>query len=532
MRTICAVLFCTRSRNSGCPDDVIEELKISERETIVDCYEKLVQIIKKEGNSVWTWYIWNITGPFLLSKSKVNRIVANPPWVKMANIQAEGRKNELVKFAQQSNIALWAGGNQAPHFDIAQLFVKRCRELYLSCSKKDRAAWLVKKAALKSGQWSKFRKWHASVLSQTVDLEQLQPFGGGDARRSCVLFEQTVLADFREKNLIMECVERPLPTDNLEKARQKFHIAPVPKGISQAISEYVDESESPLFRNGATIFPKVLCVVDNVAEKSTNYAHVKTVRSQHPPWSDIDTQDGEVPKSWLRPLITSKDMLPFAISPNTGNKAIVPVDHRGNLSSDTARECKFWNNLDDIYREYCGKGKNTPKTLLGNLDYSSKLSKQLTLDSKELSTVVYPVSGDVMRGCRLSSKGKIIGHSMFWLEVESSIEAAYLVAILNAPSLGQAFAQSRESGRHFVLHPWRKIPIKRFNQNNPDHVALAKLTERAEELVADWFADTKNASHNLGQVGYSTRIRKMLVEKGIFAAIDEIVHRILSGQAR
>ena len=37
-----------------------------------------VNIIKDEGDSVWTWYIRNTTGPLRLSEKKVDRIVANP----------------------------------------------------------------------------------------------------------------------------------------------------------------------------------------------------------------------------------------------------------------------------------------------------------------------------------------------------------------------------------------------------------------------------------------------------------------------
>lgn len=78
---------------------------------------------------MWAWYIQNITGPHRLARSKVDRIVANSPWVKMADIQAEKRKRDLQALAQRKDMDLWTGGKQAPHFDIGQLFIKRARQL-------------------------------------------------------------------------------------------------------------------------------------------------------------------------------------------------------------------------------------------------------------------------------------------------------------------------------------------------------------------------------------------------------------------
>ena len=66
---------------------------------------------------------------------------------------------------------------------------------------------------------------------------------------------------------------------------------------------------------------------------------------------------------------------------------------------------------------------------------------------------------------------------------------------------------------------------------NPDDVALVQLTDQAESLIENCFADPDNALLNLWQVGCSTRIREMLIEKGLLPEIDEIVYRLLPNQA-
>ena len=517
------------------PTDIVEGTSKLERAAIESCHDQLVKIIAEEGNSVWTWYIRNITGPYLLSQKKVDRIVANPPWVKMAAVQAKPRKYSLEKFAKRKDIDLWSGGRQAPHFDIAQLFVKRCRQLYLANEKKNKAAWLVKKAALKSGNWRKFRLWHTSVLGQTLDLEKVQPFGGGDARRACVLFEKASIDNFRGKHLVVECIgKKPLSNESLETVWKAFKVNSAPRDVKQGVSGFVvGDKEKPLFRQGATIVPKVLSIVNRVrAGELADHVYVETLRSSHEPWSDIETQCGEVPERWLRQLFASNSMVPFSVLGSGRVDALIPIDESEQFSASEACNSAFWNQLDKIYVELCGTGGNTPKDLLSRLDYGSGLSRQLIVDDDELSMVVYPTSGDVMRSCRMRPGDGIIDSSLYWLIATDSSEAAYLVALLNAPALKEAFAQSRESGRHFHLHPWLRLPIQRYDKVNPDHVALAKLTNRAEELVKEWFADPDNASLNLGQIGYSKRIRTMLTEEGIFPEIDEVVYRLLPDQAR
>ena len=516
------------------PLDIVEGVSKSEYMAIKSCHDQLIKIIAEEGNSVWTWYIRNITGPYLLSQKKVDRIVANPPWVKMAAVQAKPRKHSLEAFAQRRDIDLWSGGKQAPHFDIAQLFVKRCRQLYLVDPKDNKAAWLVKKAALKSGNWEKFRMWHTTVLGQTLDLEKVQPFGGGDARRACILFDMTSIDEFAGKHLIVKCMskKKPLPNESLETVWETFNVCFAPKDVKQGVSEFVDNKGKPLFRQGATIVPKVLTVVNKVgAGEMSDHVYVETLRSQHEPWSDIEMQRGEVPEEWLRQLITSNNVVPFSVSGTARVTALVPVDESGRLSALEASNCEFWSQLNQIYVELRGTGQNTPTDLLSRLDYGAALTRQLITYSDELSMVVHPTSGDVMRSCRMRPGKGVLDSSLYRLIVANSSEAAYLVALLNAPAMKEAFAQSRESGRHFHLHPWLRVPIQRYDEANPDHVALAELTERAEELVEAWFEDPDNISLSLGQIGYSKRIRKMLTEEGVFPEIDEIVYRLLPNQA-
>ena len=433
------------------PQDILMGLPEEPRRAVQRCHEKFRDVIRKEGNSVWAWYIQNITAPHRLAQTKVDRIVANPPWVKMADIQAEQRKRALEMLAQRGDMDLWTGGKQAPHFDIAQLFVKQVRQLYLADPDSNPAAWLVKKSAIGAGNWRKFRIWHEEVCAQTLDLEQLQPFGGGDARRSCVLFERrpsTALVDKDVRHLVARPVNgRPKPEQKLDEVLRRITFEVAPERVPQAPSDYLAERGMPGFRNGATIFPKVLTVLRNATPISPSEMNVTTTRSQHRPWSTINPQSGSVPGHWIQPLVVSKAVLPFAIASETVMKAIIPtVSAKGGLEENPGTESAFWQSLEAIWREHKGAGKSTPSSLIGNINFASKLSSQLPLRGESRTIVLYPVSGDIMRACRCRPSAGIIGHTLFRYVASTTEEAGYLVALLNAPSLNAALCSHAAAG--------------------------------------------------------------------------------------
>ena len=136
-----------------------------------------------------------------------------------------------------------------------------------------------------------------------------------------------------------------------------------------------------------------------------------------------------------------------------------------------------------------------------------------------------------MRACRLRPGEAIIDATLYYFVAASASEAAYLVTLMNAPCLNDAFVQSRESGRDFHQHPWRKIPILKYDNKNSSHVKLAKLGAKAEKVASSWLSDPEVTSLSLGQVGLSSRLRDLLKNKGIFAEIDDIVRKILPDQA-
>ncbi len=486
----------------------------------------LQAIIRDEGNSVWAWFMQQTVGPYLLARHKVDRLVSNPPWVKMATIQHQTRKRRLEDFARE--MALWQGGVQAPHTDIAQLFIKRSREQYLKDRRHDPAAWVVKHSAIKSGNWQKLRQWRSEEVptGQILDLAPAQVFGGGDAQKSCVLIDNMRTSLGRDvPTLVARCPSgRPDAGSTLQAANERIEWvvpeAPLPEGES---------GYNGLFRQGATIVPHVLALADRIAGGGETRT-VTTRRSVQPPWRAVHSQTVEIPANWLAPLLRSEHLLPFALAPEAPDRAIVPVDGEGQiLDKEAALAIPGWRELQDIYREFRGHGQSTPTSLLQNLDHHGKASRQLPLVRTErgvsLNRVIYPMSGDIMRACRLPACADVVGHTIYHATFDAPEEAAYLVALLNAPALNPAFVQSRRSGRHFSLHPWRRVPIPRFDPGNGLHCEIAGFCVEIEDET-DAFLAAQQSNLPRSQIGRSKQIR----QSGLFARLDKMARELLPEQ--
>ena len=501
--------------------------------------DELAETINDEGNSVWTWYAVNLAGPHLLSEQKVDRIVANPPWVKLSEIQHVPRKRAMEQFGQ--NLGIYQGGKQAPHTDIAAFFIRRTRELYLKNPRSDPAIWLVKKSSLRAGQWAAFRELHHDTLAQSVDLEDLQPFGSGDATRCCLLLEhrpmaRTAAPALRATTPIDEATKRPAarpqPDETLETALKRIRFTPTPKQPAQRPSAYFTETGEAEFQQGATIVPHVLTIAETTAPAARrDRVRVTTRESSKAPWNTVEPRTIEVPKHWLIDLFSSSTVPSFAA--RSTRKAIIPMDGGdGSLLKEDDITEEGWLLLNDLYTAHAGAGKNTPPTLMQQIANRGKLTVQLPLRrGTRRNLVLCPKSGDIMRAARTHVGSAVADDTLYWYRARTTHEARYLTVLLNTSCLQHAYASAKESGRHFDLHPWRMVPIPRYDETIALHREIAALCTRAEKIAARTVTAELETAPDRGQVTLSKAVRNALANDGIAAAMDECARRLLPDQA-
>lgn len=502
------------------PAEVPDDLRTTSLESFLD---SLAKVIEDEGDSVWTWYMLNTLGPSQLSEKKVNRILANPPWVRMSNIQVRSRKKEIESLAKK--LELWVGGRHATGFDIAALFILRCRNLYLD-EKTGKAAWITNNAAIRGGNWEGFRERYGQFLAKIIDYGKLkqQPFEGA---KSCALIEdnstKATTVKTKDKLFHLVNVEKQIGRYwKWEEVQDATYLEPAPEPIPKEESDYVGR-----FRQGATIVPHCLLVVDRTSKEKNARVEVETRKSRHEPWKNVESPKETIPLKWMTPCIFSDDLLPFTARPEP-TRAIIPLGENGLLEENPEKDV-YWRKADKLWKENKGKGKSTPDSLLNQINFNSKLRKQLpvTRDYTDFCRVVYNSSGQHLRATR-SNGSKVLESSCYWFETSSEEEAQYLVSLLNAQCLQNAYRECRKSDRHFHTYIWNEIPIRYYNSKNKYHVRLAGLCLEAENLAAQILRDLDLSNK---QEKLSRQIKGALKESGISDRIDEAARKVLPDQA-
>ena len=276
----------------------------------------------------------------------------------------------MEEFGQ--NLGIYQGGKQAPHTDIAAFFIRRTRELYLENPRSDPAIWLVKKSSLRAGQWAAFRELHHDTLAQSVDLEELQPFGNGDATRCCLLLEhrpmaRTAAPALRATRQIDEAtkrqVARPQRDETPETALKRIRFTPTPKQPAQRPSAYFTETGDAEFQQGASIVPHVLTIAETIApgarrdRGSGDYTRIReSAVEQRGAAHDRDSE------TLANRLFSSSTVPSFAA--RSTRKAIIPIHGDGKLLNESNITEEGWLLLNDLYTAHAGAGKNTPPTLM------------------------------------------------------------------------------------------------------------------------------------------------------------------------
>ena len=149
------------------------DLTEGEREVMADTVGVLVALHGEGRNHVWAYYTRNLLRPIAISETKVDVIVGNPPWLTY-NKTVHMLRQKLRSLSEAHQI--WAGGQYAPHQDIAGLFFLRSMDLYLpeggACS------MVLPHSALIAGQYEKWRtgRWGAATVALTADLAWHTPW--------------------------------------------------------------------------------------------------------------------------------------------------------------------------------------------------------------------------------------------------------------------------------------------------------------------------------------------------------------------
>ena len=493
-------------------------------------------------NHVWAYYIRNMIRPAVIAEQKVDRIIGNPPWLTYGQ-SADIIRQELRDMSEK-RYRIWAGGNLAPHQDIATLFYTRCAELYA----KPQAiiGMVMPHSALRTGQ---HLKWRGGNYKRT---------GGRNAPSVGLNFR--VHEPWDLDNVVPDFFPMPASVVFAQYTGADHGTALAPATVqvwrgnweenypgitttSEALHHDDGKFKSPyaeLSSQGPTIVDRRLFFVEETA--STAMIPAANTTNVIPRLGDQDKiayegqlnkLEGVVSNDHLFDVYLGECIAPYvaldplkAALPVHRTTMIMPLNHN-ECDGDKHDACRLdvsglhhtmarrWNNAAEMYSK--AHQKQTIKDLYGRLNYQKIFTSQLqylqvAITNTEMIRVAYTQSGQPTAAI-IRDHHAIVDRKLYQTLCRSEDEAHYVTAILNSNELAaraNPFCTSNwaKKIRDFEKHGW-KLPIPRYEANDPLHANLSKLGKTAEQECQDLIDQSGIMSNSPGD-NQSRAARRLL----------------------
>ena len=521
-----------------------------------------MQRLHAEGrNHIWAYYTRNLVRPVALSRSKVDVIVGNPPWLIYRNT-ASTLRTELERQSKDL-YGIWVGGKHANHQDISSLFFARCVDLYLKDS--GVIGMVLPHSALQTGQHSKWRTgaWQTKsvgrgrnrtagrVLSvdfdhkMAWDLEGLEPNTFFPVPAS-VVFARRSGEDGKATPLTGE-VERWLGKAGATDVRR----------VPVSITDTSVEGDSPyagLSRQGAVIVPRCLFFVEEtrnpaiVQAGQTITVNPRRGSQDKEPWKSLDlatVSEQTVEVAHVFDVHLGETIVPYAtldplraVLPLKRGEHEVPTGKNGvggiRLGGLSQRMRDRWRVVSNLWE--ANRAAATKMNLLGQLDYYGKLSSQLEWRHEPGDRQIRIVYGGwgAPTAALLHEDDAIVDYKLFWVTCRDAQEAYYLLAIINSDALYEMVTPLMSKGqfgaRDLQKQLW-KLPIPEFDPEDSLHAVVSEAGRVAAEGAAERLARLREDRGEVTVTIARREIRKWLREKVEGNAVEEAVGALLANKA-
>lgn len=478
-------------------------------------------------DSVWAYVARNLSRPLFFSAYSgwASVLVGNPPWVAFRHMTRElqGRFRELARGER-----VYVGGRFATQNDLAALFTVRAAGLYLRPG--GRLAFVLPMAALTRGQFEKLRI--GSFYSAKLQWEAAWTMDKGVSPLFCV---PSCVVFGRKRN-----TPRRLP-DTVRAYTGQLPYRDAPEDIADTCLTVRDGAPAldrpafvggsayrEAFRQGATLVPRRLCLVERVPTGRLGGDPAKPLvvgrrgGLDKRPWRDLLPPESQVEARFLRPVLLGESIAPFrVIQPFEG---VIPVDDGGVMDAKGAAD-RGWlalNNWMSRTETIWESHKRTELSLTGRWDYHGELLAQFPIAPLR---VVYAKAGTQPAACLIRDERGVIDHKLYWTAPASEDEGHYLVAILGSEAARARIASLQSRGQ-FGARDFDKVmfnlPIPRFDPKSTLHAELSAASARAEAVADDVVIPEGTRFQRARRL-----IREALADDGVSGEIDRLVIRLL-----
>jgi hypothetical protein len=527
----------------------------------------MVDLIKKEKDTIWAFIIKNYYKPIFLRERKFDFLVGNPPWLTYKGI-AEPEYQSFIKHLTVDVYGLARGTGSASlitHMEQATLFMLRCAEFYLKDGSK--LAFVMPRSIFSADHHDIFRR-HSYIhrvqlkFQRLYDLEKVEPLFGMPA---CAVVAKkgeittypvpcteikgnmtTKNVDWTKARTQLRTREVKLSLSFLGKRSSLTHLENV-VNFKNTRSYYFDR-----FRQGASIVPRSLFFID--FEKGGKFGVIPDcprIKSSERAKERAKKQyqgvelKGAVEREYLYATITGSELVSFGHMPYL--PVVLPVEYKKNgLRIFTAAEArsqaveglsKWFTQAEREWNEI--RGKKSTYSLYDWVDYEGKLTEQdLSArfrvvfpgpSSTYLVSAVLPIKKNSIKieEVTIPLRGLVIDHALLRYETEDEDEAYYLCSILNSTSIDRIIKPFQSTGKGGAQNIHKKpleLPIPRYDQKNLTHRELSKLGKECASIVEEELAQIAAQYQGIGTI---RRLVKARVADQL-AEIDTLTKKVLN----
>jgi hypothetical protein len=385
---------------------------------------------------------------------------------------------------------------------------------------------------MRGGQYAPFRtgSYDSARIAwdEAWDLDEVEPLFPVPA---CVLFGRRRATGRRVPETMARYAGRlPLRDSSEEMAAAKLRIttgaAPPP---AQVDGRGRRSELRAMFRQGATLVPRMLCLVERKAQgrlgSSMAAPLVASRRNtlEKRPWKDLDGIEHAVEAEFLRPVYLGESILPFRVW--RAFEGVIPVDaHGAMIDAKKASDLgigglgAWMRDAEAVWRRF----RRSDMTLIERWNYHNELGSQFPTGPLR---IVYSKAGTQPAACVLRDEVGVIDHMLYWMTPASDDEAYFLTAVLNAEEARRRVAALQARGlfgaRHFDKVMFT-LPIPRFSDASALHADLAAAGREAEGLAAEVAIPPATPFARARRL-----VRDHLRANGLSERIDALVARLL-----
>jgi methylase of polypeptide subunit release factors len=486
------------------------QLSEDEKKVLNTTLNTILSLMDIGLDAIWVFMLSNIYMPIILSQSKFDMVVGNPPWIAMRYIENRNYQDFLKEKVLSFDLLDSNQVHLFTHMEMATLFFRSSIDLYLNDG--GLIAFVMPRSVLTGAlhhiKFKDFNKPKCKLL-KILDLEDVSPLFNVP---SCVLI--AVKGDVTSYPVLARKYHGKLDERNLRlsSAIKQLSISDYmynPPSIPKRHSWYYDK-----VRAGATLMPRSLWFVDFEVHEAlgmdVSRPLVKTssdiLGGAKEPWKGIEMR-GNVEAEFIYATLLGGDIVPFGFTKL--RPVVIPIDpdstgyklldvrtlrNRGYIyMADWLEKAQsFWE------KRRTEKAETRFSRVIERLNYNNLLSIQ---NPQERYVVLYNANGTNIASCvidreqlppfkilqvLIKPRGFVIDYNSFYYETNDENEAHFICSILNSNTLNEAIKPLQPRGlfgeRAIQRRPFM-FPIPKFNKEDLKHLELAQISKQCHDKL-------------------------------------------------